>query len=185
MSRGPLTGGRPLMGDFVLGIPGRARIISVINRLTASARCGAHLECLWKGWVYQMVCTFEARIFPSRLMTGTRDKRPSRLRCDPAYLERCAGNLAHGVNDLNCERGFLEHVVRVVKERFQIHIGSGRRQTILFDEVDDFSQADRGNDDLTPGCGGPIDEVAGRDGQMRIIVEYQGRYAYPRHSATI
>jgi hypothetical protein len=30
-----------------------------------------------------------------------------------------AWNLAHGVNDLDCERGFLEHVIRVFKDGFK------------------------------------------------------------------
>jgi len=44
-------------------------------------------------------------------------------------------------------------------------------QSVLFDEVDDFRQADGRDDHPTSGCGGLIDEVSGCDGQTRVIEE--------------
>ena len=66
---------------------------------------------------YQMVRTFEARILPSRLMTGT--PRYTAVAHDPVRHIRnvSARNLTHGVNDPDRERGFLEHVIRVFKNR--------------------------------------------------------------------
>gem|GEM_PF-2598178 len=75
----------------------------------------------------------------------------------------CAWNLLHSVNDLERERLFLENVARVIKRGFKLRVGVGG-QPVLFDEIDDFSQADRRDGDLTSGCGSIVYEVSGRNG---------------------
>jgi len=59
-------------------------------------------------------------------------------------------------------------VVRVIKRGFKVGVGVGG-QPLLFDEIDNFSQADRRDGDLTSGCGGIVDELSSRNGQPAII----------------
>lgn len=51
---------------------------------------------------------------------------------------------------------------------FQVGVGVSR-QPVLFDEIDDFGQADGRDDHPHARCGGLVDEVAGGNGQVCII----------------
>lgn len=121
-------------------------------------------------------------LLPNCLQAGcsdaavTADHRSPKIyggrRRDPIRHVRNVGarDLAHGINDFQCERGLLENVVRVGDGGFQIRIGV-RQQAVVFDEVDDFRQTDGWNDDLLSRGGGLVDEVAGRQGKAIVVVE--------------
>lgn len=103
-----------------------------------------------QGVSYQTVRTLEARIFPSRLMTGT--PKYSR-RCNDAIRHVCdsiARNLPHGLNDLRVKGSFLDHVFMIRQSLLQFFVRR-RRQAPFLGQVDDLGQADWGENNFVPG----------------------------------